>query len=262
MTSPFNQPQRASPPQLPVAMKALIIDDERIARVELRRLLTAHPEIEIVGEARNGNEALKQITALRPDVVFLDVQMPGMSGFELLERLDEPPQVVFTTAFDQHALKAFEANALDYLLKPIAPERLANAVRKLQPTRPAPAALGAAFATATPPAPPLDRLFVRDGDRCWLVQSSEIVLLESEGNYTRLFFGANKPLIPRSLSVLETRLDPAMFFRASRQHLVNLRAIERIDPGISDNLIVSVKGGHKIDMSRRQSLRLREMMSL
>ncbi len=240
-------------------MKALLIDDERIARAELRRLLGAHPEIEIIGEARNGKEALEQIAALAPEVIFLDIQMPGMSGFELLERLDEPPQVIFTTAFDQHALKAFEANALDYLLKPIAPERLANALTKLSPVRAVPVAPAT---TLAPPITPLDRVFVRDGDRCWMVQFSEIVLLESEGNYTRVFFGTNKPLIPRSLAVLEERLDPAIFFRASRQHLVNLRAIERIDPGISDNLIVSVKGGHKIDMSRRQSLRLREMMSL
>ena len=243
-------------------MKALLIDDERIARAELRRLLGAHPEIEIVGEARNGKEAQEQIAALAPDVIFLDIQMPGMSGFELLERLDEPPQVIFTTAFDQHALKAFEANALDYLLKPIAPERLANAVKKLQPARTAPVAPASASAATAPTNTPLDRVFVRDGDRCWMVQFTDIVLLESEGNYTRLYFGANKPLIPRSLTVLEERLDPAIFFRASRQHMVNLRAIERIDPGISDNLIVSVKGGHKIDMSRRQSLRLRELMSL
>ena len=242
-------------------MKALLIDDERIARAELRRLLGAHPEIEIVGEARNGKEALEQIAALVPDVIFLDIQMPGMSGFELLERLDEPPQVIFTTAFDQHALKAFEANALDYLLKPIAPDRLASAVKKLQPARTVPVAAAPTSALA-PTATPLDRVFVRDGDRCWMVQFTEIVLLESEGNYTRLYFGPNKPLIPRSLAVLEERLDPTIFFRASRQHMVNLRAIERIDPGISDNLIISVKGGHKIDMSRRQSLRLREMMSL
>ena len=239
-------------------MKALIIDDERIARAELRRLLGAHPEIEIVGEARNGRDALEQISSLAPDLIFLDVQMPGMSGFELLERLDEPPQVIFTTAFDKHALQAFNANALDYLLKPIAPERLATALKKLHPVRAV--ATSTAPATATPTIQ--DRVFVRDGDRCWMVQFSEIALLESEGNYTRLHFAGNKPLIPRSLAVLEERLDPAMFFRASRQHMINLRAIERIDPGISDNLIVSVKGGHKIEMSRRQSLRLREMMSL
>jgi two-component system LytT family response regulator len=240
-------------------MKALLIDDERIARAELRRLLAAHPEIAIVGEARNGNEALEQIASLAPDVVFLDVQMPGMSGFELLGRLDEPPQVVFTTAFDKHALEAFDANALDYLLKPIAPERLANAVKKLR----LPRETGIRKTTdSLTPTTPLDRVFVRDGDRCWMVQFSEIALLESEGNYTRLYFGTNKPLIARSLAVLEVRLDPAMFFRASRQHMINLRAIEHIDPGVSENLIVSMKGGHKIEMSRRQSQRLREMMSL
>jgi len=239
-------------------MKALLIDDERIARAELRRLLGVHPEIEIAGEARNGREALELIASLVPDLIFLDVQMPGMSGFELLERLDEPPQVIFTTAFDKHALQAFDANALDYLLKPIAPERLAIALKKLHPPAGVPSSSTATAATAVP----RDRVFVRDGEKCWMVQFSEIVLMESEGNYTRLHFGGNKPLIPRSLSELETRLDPAMFFRASRQHIVNLRAIERIDPGVSDNLIVAIKGGHKIDMSRRQSLRLREMMSL
>lgn len=240
-------------------MKALLIDDERIARAELRRLLGAHPEIEIVGEARNGREAIEQIGSLAPDLIFLDVQMPGMSGFELLERLDEPPQVIFTTAFDKHALQAFDANALDYLLKPIAPERLATALKKLHPTR---SDAAPSTAPVTPSTTPQDRVFVRDGDRCWMVQFSEIALLESEGNYTRLYFAGNKPLIPRSLAVLEERLDPTIFFRASRQHMINLRAIERIDPGVSDNLIVSVKGGHKIEMSRRQSLRLREMMSL
>ncbi len=235
-------------------MKALLIDDERIARAELRRLLAGHPDIEIVGEARNGREALEQIAALVPDLIFLDIQMPGMSGFELLERIEEPPQVIFTTAFDKHALQAFNANALDYLLKPIAAERLASALKKLHPAR--------AQAAGSQANLPQDRVFVRDGERCWMVQFSEISLLESEGNYTRLYFGGNKPLIPRSLAVLEERLDPAMFFRASRQHMINLRAIERIDPGVSDNLIVSIKGGHQIEMSRRQSLRLREMMSL
>lgn len=235
-------------------MKALLIDDERLARVELRRLLAAHPEIEIVGEARNGTEALELIRTLAPDLLFLDVQMPGMSGFDLLERLDEAPQVIFTTAFDQHAVKAFEANALDYLLKPIAPPRLAAAVAKLR--RPA------AAAKAAPGAPVLDQVFVRDGDRCWLVKLADIVLLESEGNYTRLFFGKDKPLIPRSLATLEERLDPAVFYRASRQHMINLKAVERLDEGVSDNLIVTLRGGHQVEMSRRQSLRLREILTL
>lgn len=235
-------------------MTALIIDDERLARAELRRLLSAHPEIAICGEARNGREGLELIRSLAPDVIFLDVQMPGMSGFDLLEQLEAPPQVIFTTAFDQHAVQAFEANALDYLLKPIAPERLAAALRKLRPAQTTPAAAAAL--------PPLDRVFVRDGARCWLVPLADIVLMESEGNYTRLFFGANKPLVPRSLSALEERLDPAVFFRASRRHIVNLTAIESVDPGVADNLLVTLRGGRQIEMSRRQSARLREILSL
>lgn len=237
-------------------MKALIIDDERVARAELRRLLSVHPEIEIVAEARNGQEALTLIAEHRPEVIFLDVQMPGMSGFELLEQLESPPQVIFTTAFDKHAVQAFEANALDYLLKPVAPNRLATAVKKLRPREPE-------KQNATPaPAQRLERVFVRDGERCWLVALAEIVLMESEGNYTRLYFGKDKPLIPRSLAMLEERLDPAIFFRASRQHIVNLKWIEHVENGVADNLIISLKGGLKIDMSRRQSLRLRELLAL
>ena len=237
------------PPGSPTALvKALLIDDERIARAELRRLLAAHPEIEIVGEARNGDEALELIARNSPDLLFLDIQMPGMTGFDLLGQLDEPPQVIFTTAFDQHAVQAFEASAIDYLMKPVAPARLAAALQKIR--------------QSTAPLPRLDQVFVRDGERCWLVQLADIVLLESEGNYTRLFFAHEKPLIPRSLAQLEERLDPAIFFRASRQHIVNLKAIERVDPGVADNLIATVKGGHKIEMSRRQSAHLREILSL
>ena len=235
-------------------MKSLIVDDERLARSELRRLLAAHPEIEICGEARNGTEALTMIGALNPEVIFLDVQMPGLSGFDLLEQLDEAPQVIFTTAFDRHAVQAFAANALDYLLKPIAADRLAAAVAKLD-------RLVQRSASASV-RPPLDRVFVRDGDRCWLVQLADIVLLESEGNYTRLYFGKDKPLIPRSLAVLEERLDPGLFFRASRQHMVNLKAIEKVDTNVAGNLIVTLRGDHAIEMSRRQSLRLREVLSL
>ncbi len=231
-------------------MKALIIDDERLARTELRRLLAAHPEVNVVGDARNGTEALRLIEELEPDLLFLDIQMPGMSGFDLLSRLEHPPQVIFTTAFDRHAVQAFEANAVDYLLKPVVPARLASALQRLRPGD------GALAPTL------LDRVFVRDGERCWLVKLTDIRLCESEGNYTRLFFGRERPLIPRSLADLEARLDPTVFFRASRRHIVNLRAIEGVTAGIAGNLVVTLTGGHEVEMSRRQSIRLREVMSL
>ncbi len=232
-------------------MRALLVDDERIARQELHRLLAAHPEIEIVGEAKNGEEALALIGQLSPDLVFLDIQMPGMTGFELLDRLEDVPQVIFTTAYDSFAIKAFEVNALDYLLKPIAPERLAAALTKLK---------RAEIARAAPKT--LDQVFVRDGERCWIVRVADIYLLESDGNYTRLFFGKERPLILRSLAALEERLDPAIFFRAGRKHIVNLKWIERVENGVAGNLIVTLKTGQQVEMSRRQSSRLKDVLSL
>ncbi len=228
-------------------MRALIVDDERLARTELARLLAVHPEIEIAGEARNGEEALELIAKLVPDLLFLDIQMPGMTGFELLERLDDVPQVIFTTAYDQYAIRAFEINALDYLLKPIAPNRLAAALARLRP-RPEPARL--------------EQVFVRDGDRCWIVRLPDIFLLESEGNYTRLHFGSERPLIRRSLNALEEHLDPNLFFRAGRKEIINLKWIDKVDVGVNGGLTVTLRGGFTVDMSRRQSTRLREILSL
>ena len=228
-------------------MTVLIVDDERLARLELRRLLAAHPEVEIAGEARSGTEALEMIADLAPDLIFLDIQMPGMTGFELLEALEDVPHVIFTTAYDQYALRAFEVNALDYLLKPIAPERLAAALARVHPRA---------------EAARLEQVFVRDGERCWIVRLPEIFLLESEGNYARLYFGNERPLIRRSLNALEAQLDPAMFFRADRKRIVNLKWIEKVDVGIAGGLVVTLRGGRTVDMSRRQSARLREAMSL
>jgi two-component system LytT family response regulator len=228
-------------------LTALIVDDERLARVELRRLLEAHPEIEVAGEARNGEEAAALIGKLAPDLVFLDIQMPGMTGFELLEQLDDVPQVIFTTAYDAYALRAFEVNALDYLLKPIAPARLASALARVRP-RQQPARL--------------EQVFVRDGERCWIVKLTEIFLLESEGNYTRVHFAGERPLIRRSLNALEEQLDPAMFFRAGRKEILNLKWIDRVDMSVSGGLLVTLRGGRHVEMSRRQSTRLREVLSL
>jgi two-component system, LytTR family, response regulator len=228
-------------------MTALIVDDERLARLELRRLLEAHPEVEIVGEARDVPEALDLIGKLLPDLIFLDIQMPGMSGFDLLERLEDVPQVIFTTAYDAYAIQAFEVNALDYLLKPIAPARLAAALAKVRPA---------------PRQGRLERVFVREGDRCWLVRLPDIFLLESEGNYTRVWFGKERPLIRRSLNALEEQLDAAVFFRASRKQIVNLKWIDRVDVSVGGGLVATLRGGLAVEMSRRQSARLREIMSL
>jgi len=228
-------------------MKALIVDDERLARAELKRLLAAHTEIEIAGEARNGEEALDLIAKLGPDLLFLDIQMPGMTGFELLERVDDVPQVIFTTAYDQYAIQAFEVNALDYLLKPIAPNRLAAALAKMRPR---------------PERTRLEQVFVRDGDRCWIVRLPDIFLLESEGNYTRVCFGSERPLVRRSLNAFEEQLDPNVFFRAGRKEIINLKWIDKVDIGVNGSLMVTLRGGRTIEMSRRQSTRLREILSL
>ncbi|MSU22636.1 MAG: response regulator transcription factor [Opitutus sp.] len=245
-------------------MKALLIDDERLARNELRRLLAAFPEIVIAGEAANAKQAREQLAALAPDLLFLDVQMPGETGMELLESLEPPvPHVIFTTAYDEFAVKAFELNALDYLLKPVDPARLAVTVEKLHAkvagavTEPASVRTVARDRLATE-----DKVFVREGDHCWFVEVKFIRLLESEGNYTRVHFDTAKPQLFRSLNAMEERLDPKYFFRANRRQIVNLAWIDRIEPWFSGGLLVHLKGGAKIELSRRQAQEFREKMSL
>jgi len=233
-------------------MKALLVDDERLARAGLRRLLKSHDDVMIVGEAANAEEAAAQIQRLRPDVIFLDVEMPGRSGLELLEDMEDLPAVIFTTAFQDYAVRAFEVGAVDYLLKPIVAERLAAALDKLR----------RAAKTHKSGQDREERVFLRDGERCWIVALDEIRMLESEGNYTRVYFGENRPLIYKSLNALESRLDPATFFRASRSHIVNLRDIESLSPQSDGGLVATLTGGLKIGISRRQSRKLRELMSL
>jgi len=228
-------------------MKAIIVDDEGMARREMRRLLAVHPEVEIGGEARDAEEAFALIQQEQPDLVFLDVQMPGASGFDLLERLEELPQIIFTTAYDEYALKAFEVSALDYLLKPIAPARLAAALQKVRP-RSVPKRL--------------EQVFVREGERCWLVRMADIFLLESEGNYTRIYFRKERPLVPRSLASLEERLDPASFFRADRGRILNLKWVDQVETAVSGNLMVTSKSGVAVELSRRQSVRFREVLGV
>ena len=244
-----------------MAIKAIIIDDERLARNELKKLLNEHSEIEIIDEAANVDEGVEKIELQNPDLVFLDIQMPGKTGFQLLEELERAPHVVFTTAYDEYALKAFEVNALDYLLKPIEPKRLTDAIQKVQYEM-AKEANDANAPFNRGPLTDADQVFVKDGERCWFVKLGEIRLFESVGNYAKVFFATNKPLILKSLNALEERLDPRTFFRANRKHIINLRWIEKIEPYFNGGLLVELKGGEKIEVSRRQTVKFKEMMSL
>lgn len=240
-------------------MKALIVDDERLARNELRRLLAAHTDIEIIGEAVDVEDALEKVEGLKPELLFLDVQMPGADGFSLLEKLGSPlPAVIFTTAYDEFAVKAFEFNALDYLLKPVDPNRLVAALEKLRGRGPALVESAAPAHRLTPD----DKVFVREGERCWFVPVKNIRLLESEGNYTRLHFDEHKPQLFRSLTAMEERLDVRHFFRANRKQVINLAWVDGIEPWFSGGLLVKLKGGLKVELSRRQAQDFRERLSL
>lgn len=226
-------------------MRAIIIDDERLARAELRKLLLDFPEVEVIDEAANADEGISKIRNLHPDLIFLDIQMPGKSGFDLLSELESAPQVIFTTAYDEFALKAFEVNALDYLVKPIEPKRLADTIQKLHFSEMKENKSSSENSNNSLLAEN-DQVFVKDGERCWFVKLNEIRLFESVGNYAKVFFGPHKPLILKSLNALEERLDEKMFFRANRKHIVNLRMIEKIEPYFNGGLLLELKGGEKL----------------
>ena len=248
-------------------MKTIIIDDERLARNELKRLLEEFPKIHVVAEAANAEEAIELIDEHQPDLLFLDIQMPGKNGFELLEIIeDRVPEVIFTTAFDEYALKAFEYNALDYLMKPIDSSRLAEAITKVEAeikrSEKRSADPNVQYLTEN------DQVFVKDGEKCWFVKLGKVRLFESMGNYVRLHFEDQKPMILKSLNSLEERLDPKSFFRANRKHIINLQWVEKIEPWFSGGLLVTLKGGEKstplekIEISRRQAIKFKDLMSL
>jgi len=243
-------------------LKAIIIDDERRARNELKKLLMDYPEIEVVAEAANAGEGIEKIENINPDLIFLDIQMPGKTGFDMLSELDRIPNVIFTTAYDEYALKAFEVNALDYLLKPVEPKRLADAIQKLHFQEEREQVNNGTVNVNKSILYEQDQVFVKDGERCWFVKLNEIRLFESVGNYAKVYFGAHKPLILKSLNALEERLDEKTFFRANRKHIVNLRLIDKIEPYFNGGLLLEMKGGEKIEVSRRQTVKFKEMMSL
>jgi len=234
-------------------VRTLLVDDERLARDGLRRLLKPHEDVVIIGEAQNAQEASQKIQRLDPDLVFLDIEMPRQNGLQLLENLADVPLVVFTTAYHEHAVRAFDLSAIDFLVKPIVPDRLTAAINKVRKV----------FAASGNGSPHRRRqVFLRDGKRCWIVMVESIRLLESVGNYTRVHFADSSPLICKSLNALEHQLDPALFFRASRSHIINLHEVKSLDEESRGGLVATLTGGYQVTMTRRQSRRLRGLLSL
>lgn len=243
-------------------MKTLLIDDERLARKELRKLLEDFPQIEIIGECQNADEAKEMIENLTPNLIFLDIQMPGKSGFDLLESLEYVPKVIFITAYDEYAIKAFEVNAFDYLLKPVELHRLESSIDRVEKEIIETETTRQRSVHDRKVLSQHDQIFLKDGDRCWLVKLSDVRLFESEGNYVRVYFNQNKPLVLKSLNSLEERLNPVEFFRVNRKFIVNLKCIDKIEPWFNGGLQVTLHSGEKVEVSRRQTARFKEFMSL
>jgi two-component system LytT family response regulator len=238
-------------------ISTVIVDDERLAREGLKTLLKEFSEIEIVAEASNADEALDLIETHKPQLLFLDIQMPEKTGFDLLEEMIETPFVIFTTAYNEFAIKAFEVNALDYLLKPIQINRLREAIQRVKKQ--------ISEINDSKDKHKLienDQVFIRDGDRCWFVKLKDIRFIESAGNYAKIFFEDHQPLIHRTLNALDERLSAQQFFRANRQQIINMSYIDKIEPFFNSGFLIYMKDGKKVEVSRRQAVKFKELMSL
>lgn len=239
-------------------IKAIIVDDERLAREGLKQLLAETGDIELVGEAANADEAIELVEKHKPQLLFLDIEMPEKNGFDLLEELIETPYVIFTTAYNEFALKAFEVNAMDYILKPIELPRLKEAISRVKKQIIEIDQQPKSNRTLTE----TDQVFIRDGDKCWFVKLTDIRMIESAGNYAKIHFDKYQPLIHKTLNALDERLSPNLFFRANRQQIINLQYIDKIEPFFNAGFLIYLKDGTKVEVSRRQSVKFKEMMSL
>lgn len=240
-------------------LRAVIVEDSRLARNELKELIKEHIEIALVGEAENADDGFELINTTNPDLLFLDIHMPGKDGFELLEMLDHVPITVFTTAFDEYAIKSFEYNAFDYLLKPINPKRFSKTIEKIveqhhnevdkEDNQKNKLSID-------------NQIFIKEGERCWLVKIKDITMFEIVGNYTRVFFENNKPLIYKSLAQIEEKLPEALFFRANRQQIINTNQVKKVVAWFNGKLKIEMQSGEEIEISRRQSYIFKERLSL
>ena len=241
---------------------ALIIDDERLAREELKSMLAQHPSIEIIGEAKNGQEGLEMTKELNPDVLFLDINMPGLTGIDLVKNLDVVPYVIFVTAYDNHAAEAFELNALDYLLKPIDPERLKQSINRVAASIDEDGEETNETVSVKAVLSKDDSIYVKDGENCFFIQLADVTYFESVGNYIKINIEGKKPMVLKSLSALEDRLNPYDFFRANRKHIVNLKKIQKVENWFNGGMMFEMDNGEKIEVSRRQAVRFKDQFAL
>lgn len=239
----------------------IVVEDSNLAREGLIELLSAYPTIKIVGEAEHPDTALRLIKELKPELLFLDIHMPGQTGFDLLAQLDYDPLIIFTTAYSEYAIRSFEFQTIDYLLKPISEVRLTQSIEKLQ-SRLETSSLDREAERMAPD----HRLFVKDKDECHIVSLAEILYFESCKNYVRLFFGDQSAFIKKSLSQVEQRLPASHFFRCSRKHIINLHKVAGIEESLNEGLIVTISGykensAKKVDVSRRSAVKLKQILS-
>jgi len=239
-------------------INAVIVEDSRLARNELKELIKDYPNIHLLGEAENVDEGVELINKTKPDLLFLDINMPEKDGFQLLEELDEAPMVIFTTAFNEYAIKSFEYNALDYLMKPINSKRFETALEKITERL----SYHKTSEATTQKLTENSQIFIKDGEQCWLVKIADISLFEIVGNYTRVYFDNNKPLLYKSLNQVEEKLPVSSFFRANRQQIINTTHIKNVIPWFSGKLKLEMNNGEEVEVSRRQSLSFKERLSL
>ncbi|RED42236.1 LytTR family two component transcriptional regulator [Winogradskyella eximia] len=240
-----------------ITLKAVIVEDSRLARNELKELFKAHKEIELIGEAENVDDGFALINKTNPDLLFLDINMPEKDGFQLLELLDEVPITIFTTAFDEYAIKSFEYNAFDYLLKPISQKRFSSSIAKVIEKE-----SSGTSSDKKQDGLSLDKqIFIKDGENCWLVKIKDISLFEIVGNYTRVFFDSNKPLIYKSLAQIEEKLPQDVFFRANRQQIININHVKKVVSWFNGKLKIEMNSGEEIEISRRQSYIFKDQLS-
>ncbi|MFZ6817613.1 LytR/AlgR family response regulator transcription factor [Undibacterium sp. Ji22W] len=242
-------------------MKAIIVEDSRLAREGLTRMLGQFPEIELLGAADHPKQALPMIEEMQPGLLFLDIHMPGEDGFELLAKLSYQPTIIFTTAYSEYAIRSFDFDTIDYLVKPISQERLTQAIKKLFNKSPDDHDSKEGIAANKTRLEINSKIFVKDGEKCYLISLDSIRYIESCKNYVQLFFGDQRAYVKKSMNTIEERLPAGYFFRANRQHIINLQAIKAIEESMQQGYLVTLSDGKVLEISRRNAIELKERLS-